>query len=293
MIKKFYLMLCVAVLFAPRSVFSASPATSVGQEFDAEFSYVGEAATRSGGRVSWIDEESVSVKYVLSPQLTKRLLLRVGAEWQRHSFGVPGGVMLPDVLQQVTAIIGFDYQVNDQWLFRGELQPGIYSDFEDISWRDVNAPVVLGAVYVVDADLQWFLGLRVEVRSQYPVLPAVGVRWRFADEWTLNLLVPRPRLEYEINERLKAYVGAVIKAGTFKVGDRFGADHGRSDLNHATLSFLEARLGPGFVWDVRPNVTLEVNAGYMVYRRFDYYDEDLSVRSAPAPYGQVACRVRF
>jgi hypothetical protein len=272
---------------------SASPATSIAQEVDTEFSYVGDAATRGGGGVSWIDEESADVKYVVSPQLTKHLLLRVGAEWQRFSFGVPSGTALPGVLQQVSAIIGFDEQLTDQWLLRAELQPGVYSDFEDVNWRDVDAPLVLSAVYVVDADLQWFFGLRVDVRSQYPVLPALGVRWKFADDWTLNFLLPHPRLEYEFNERLKAYMGAVIKAGTFKVGDRFGDDHGRSDLNHATLDYLEARLGPGLAWDMRPNVTLEANAGYMIYRRFDFFDQHLTLRSDPAPYGEIACHVRF
>jgi hypothetical protein len=280
-----------ALALAPRNAMPASPATSVAQELDTEFSYVGDAAIRGGD--GQIDEVSAGVKYVLSLQLNKRVLLRVGAEWQRFSFGVPGGTALPDTLQQVSAIIGCDAQLTDQWLLRAELQPGVYSDFADVSWRDVDAPFVLSAAYVVDADLQWFVGLRVDPRSQYLVLPAVGVRWKFADEWTLNLLLPRPRLEYEFNEKLKGYVGAVIKAGTFRVGDHFGGDHGRSDLNHAMLDYLEARVGPGLSWDMRPGMTLEANAGYMVYRRFDFFDQHATLRSEPAPYVQITFHVRF
>jgi hypothetical protein len=40
-------------------------------------------------------------------------------------------------------------------------------------------------------------------------------------------------------------------------------------------------------------VTLEANAGYMVYRQFDFFDQHLTLRSDPAPYGQIACHVRF
>lgn len=284
----------LALLIGSRNAMSASPAATLAQEVDAEFSYVGGATTRGGGaNIGSVEEQSANLKYVISPQITKRVLLRFGAEWQRFSFGVPASAPLPGVLQQVSAIIGVDTQLTDQWLLRAELQPGVYSDFEDESWRDVNAPLILSALYVVDADLQWFFGLRVNARSQYLVLPLLGVRWKFADEWTLNLLVPHPRLEYDFNERLKAYFGADIKAGTFKVGDRFGTDHGRSDLNHATLDYFEARIGPGLSWSVRLNVTVEADAGCMVYRRFNFFDQHLTIRSDPAPYGQVACHVRF
>ena len=58
-------------------------------------------------------------------------------------------------------------------------------------------------------------------------------------------MLPNPRLEYDLDERLKAYLSAGFDAGTFRVGDHFGDDHRRSELNHATLDYLEARVGSG------------------------------------------------
>jgi opacity protein-like surface antigen len=296
--KTFHLVLCAAVLavlsFVSPRADSASHKIKVSQELNAEFGYVVGSTIRGGGaRLNSVDEQNAHLKYILSPQVTKNLLLRFGVEWQRLSFGVPDRAPVPDVLQQVSAIIGFDHPLGDRWIMRAEIQPGIYSDFQDVSARDVNAPLLAGAVFVVNADLQWFLGLRVNVRSQFPILPAVGVRWRFADEWTLNLVMPKPRLEYDVNERLKANFGFGIEAGTFKVGDHFGDDCGRPNLNHATVDYLEVRVGPGFSWKIKPNVTVEADAGYLVYRQFNFFDQDITFRSDSAPYIQLGCRVRF
>jgi hypothetical protein len=268
--------------------------SSTSWEVDAETRYVGGAGTRGdGSHFGSMDEWSTDLKWVISPQVSKKLLLRFGAEWQRLSFGTPDRAALPDVLQKVNALIGLDYQLNEQWLLRADFQPGIYSDFQEVSWRDVDAPMLLGAAYLANADLQWFFGLRLDFRSHYSALPALGVRWRFADQWTLNLLWPNPRLEYEVSDRLKTYLGVGADFGTFRVSDHFGDHYGRSDLNHAPLDYFEIRIGPGLSWKISPSVALEAEAGCMVYRRFDFFDQDRVVRSDPTAYIQVACHIRF
>ena len=283
----------MALFFQCAAVLAANP-MSVSQELDAQYSYVGDARTRGAGlNAGSIDEHSADIKYVISPQVNKDLLLRFGFEWQRFSFGVPDHAAVPRVLQQASGVLGFDYQIADQWLMRTEVEPGIHSDFRDISWRDFDAPLILGAVYLVDADLQCFLGLRFDARSEYPVLPVAGVRWKFAAEWTLNLMLPNPRLEYEANERLTLYLGGGVEAGTFAVGERFGSDHGQPKLDGAIVDYLELRFGAGGSWKIAPSVTIEVEAGYVPYREFDFFDPNIDFRSHNAPYGQIACHARF
>ena len=281
------------VLASCPAVLAANP-MSLSQELDVEYGYVGGAATRgAGGKIGDVDEHSADVKYVISPQTTKDLLLRFGAEWQRFSFGVPDHAPVPDVLQQVSMVLGFDYQFADQWLMRAEVQPGIYSDFRDVRWDAVDAPLILGAAYLANDDLQWFLGLRVDARSQYPVLPAIGVRWKFNDEWTLDFQLPKPRLEYDVNDNLHLYLGAGLEAGTFRVGEHFGSGRGQPKLDNAVVDFFEVRVGPGCSWKIAPNLTVEAEAGYMPYRSFDFFDPSIVFRSHNAPYGQIACHARF
>jgi hypothetical protein len=287
-------MLALAGLLAPHAARAAGGSMAVSQELDAQYTYVGSASMRGAGpHVGSINEHSADVKYVYSPQVTKDLLLRFGFEWQRFSFGVPDHAPVPDTLQQASAIIGCDYQLGDQWIIRAEIEPGMYSDFEDSNFRDFNAPLVLGAAYLVNADLQWFFGLRVDLRSHFPVLPAPGVRWKFADEWTLNLAFPNPRLEYDVNDRFQVYLGASVESGTFVVGDNFGTDRGVPKLDHATLDYFAIRVGPGCSWRVLYNLTLEASGGYMVHRRFNFFDQNMTIRNHEAPYAQIACHAKF
>ena len=287
------LALLVGVLLAP-GVLAASHFAAAAEEFDADFDYVAGAPTHlRGANIGSVEEWNTDVHFAISPQITQRFLLRLGAEWQRSEFRVPDNAPLPDALQQVSAIVGVDCQLTDQWLLRAELDPGIYSDFKDVSWRDVNAPLLLTAACVVDADFQWFAGLRVNVYSQYPVWPLLGLRWKFADEWTLHLILPSPRLEYDVNERLKLYVGGRVQGGTYRVADDFGTDHGIPKLNHEIVDQYELRIGPGVSLRILRNMTIELDAGYMVYREFNYFDRHIVLRSDPAPYGQIALHARF
>lgn len=285
-------MLFVVLAAPARSM--AADSMAVSHELDAELGYAGRAVTlQDGQHIGSIDGLNTDVKYVVSPQITDDLLLRVGAEWERFAFGTSQAGALPDTLQHVSAVIGFDYQLADQWLMRTEVQPGIYGDFRQIGWRNFDAPLFMGAVYLKDADLQWFFGLRIDLRSQYPVFPALGVRWKFTDVWTLNLQLPNPRLEYDMNDKLQAYLGAGIKAGTYVAGEHFGSDRGLPQLDRATVDYTEVRLGPGFSWKVLPTLTLEAEGGYMVYRTWDFFDHHVKLDSRPAPYLQLACHARF
>ena len=268
---------------------SAAASSAVVQELDVESGYAGRSATQ----VDHGSELNTNLKYAASLQVSKDLLLRVGAEWQRFSFMPPRASASPDTLQQASAIVGLDYQLAEQWLMRAELQPGMYGDLSKIDGRHFNAPLLLGFVYLVDADLQWLIGLRVNFRSQYPVFPAAGVRWKFADLWTLDLMLPNPRLEYDVNSKLQAYVGAEILAGTYVVGDHFGDDRGNPQLNHATVDYTELHLGPGFSWKARPNLTLEADAGYVVYRSWDFFDQHINPTGHPVPYVQLGIKARF
>ena len=272
----------------------AGSSIRVAEELNIDYSYTGNAAvTGSGVTGITIDEHSAHVKFVVSSQLARDLLLRIGGEWRRFSFGVPVGVPVPATLQQASAVIGCDYQVGGQWIVRAELQPGIYSDFAEVTGGDVNAPFVLAGVCLTNPDLQWMCGLRVDVRSQYPVLPAAGVRWKFADAWTLNGMLPKPRLEYDLNDRIQLYLGAGLAAGTFRVGDHFGTDNGLAKLDRQVVDYLEVRVGAGCSWKITPTLQLELEAGTLAYRDFNFFNAAINYRSHGAPYGQIACHARF
>lgn len=267
---------------------------TVSHEFNSDISYVGGAKAKMGntpfGRIT---ELSDSFKYVASIELTQGSLLRLGLNWQRYSFGVPVLAPIPNTLQSLSGVIGADLELTDQWLMRIEAEPGIYSDFNDITFRDFNAPLILGFSYLVNADVQWFFGISANLRRDLPVVPAAGLRWHFDDDWTLMFLLPKPRLEYKALENLTWYLGGEIKGDTYTVASDFGNQFGNQRLNDAELDFMELRLGTGIRWNVY-GAAVDLETGFMVAREFDYHRPDVRIVSnGAAPYVQLALRAGF
>ena len=165
-------------------------------EFTAEATYVGEGDVERGPRkaVRNFDEIDSDIHLVLTPR-TKFGVLRLGAEWERFSFGLPQNAALPNTLQSFSAIFGLDMQFSDSILVRVETQPGLYnSGLGHLFWDDFNMPFIIGGTYIFSPDLQLVLGVSVDVERTYPVVPAVGVRWKIGPQWLLDAVLPKPRL---------------------------------------------------------------------------------------------------
>src|SRR5205085_11812554 len=107
-------LLLAFALVLPRASLAAT-----AQELDLESDYMAGAQTRAlGTDAGSIEEFSTDIRYAFSPQLTKHILLRLGAEWQRTDFEVSSRELLPDHLEQASLIIGLDCQLDDHWLLR-------------------------------------------------------------------------------------------------------------------------------------------------------------------------------
>jgi len=133
-------------------------------EYVAEETYVGEGDVErnSRKRVEDFDEHDSILHFVITPRI-KPGVLRLGAEWERLSFGLPDGAPLPDTLQAVNLVIGLDTQLSDSILIRVEAQPGVYdAGFDDLS-DDFNAPFVVGGTYIFSPNLQLVLGVSVDI----------------------------------------------------------------------------------------------------------------------------------
>jgi hypothetical protein len=264
-------------------------------EFVAEETYVGSGDVRRNSRKSVrdFDEHDSILHLVITPRI-KPGVLRLGAEWERFSFGLPDGAPLPDTLQAVNLVIGLDTQLSDSILIRVEAQPGVYNTgFDDLS-DDFNAPFIVGGTYIFSPNLQLVLGVSVNIERKYPVLPAVGIRWKMAPQWVLNAVLPTPRLEFEMNSGLALYAGANLKQTNYRVDDDFGDNTGNARLNHAVLTYTEIRTGAGIDWKISPVVTLTGEVGYQPYREFDFYRAHVRYHQDDgAPYGMISLHGAF
>ena len=279
--------------FADESTNSFWPLTG---EYVAEGTYVGEGDVErsSHKRVEDLDEIDSNIRLVLTPR-TKLGVLRLGAEWQRFSFGLPDGAQLPNTLQSFSAILGLDMQFSDSIIVRAEAQPGLYDGgLGHVSWGDFNMPFFVGGTYIYSPNLQFILGLSVDVERTFPVLPAAGVRWKIAPQWLLDAVLPTPRLQYEMTRDLSLYAGATVRDATFRVDDDFGDSHGIPRLNNAVITYIEIRTGAGFEWKISPIVSFTGEVGYQPYRDFDFYRADVTYHhDGGAPYGTISLHGTF
>ena len=300
---KIFALRSVVVAWATALVFFAKPALSeesngfwpLSGEFSADATYVGEGDVERGGKhVNDFDEIDSDVRVVLTPRI-KLGVLRLGAEWERFSFGLPNGAALPNTLQSFSTIIGIDTQLSDSILIRAQTQPGLYnSGLGHLFWDNFNMPFVIGGTYIFSPNLQLILGVSVDVERKYPVIPAAGVRWKIGPQWLLEAVLPTPRLQYELSRNVSLYAGATVREATFRVDDDFGNTHGIPRLNHAVITYSEVRTGAGFDWKISPIVTFTGEIGYQPYRDFDFYRAEVRYhQNGGAPYGTISLHGAF
>lgn len=295
------LAVCVAVGLVFASTASAASkrkkkgaSDDVSWEVSSEASYVAGSQTRAGdAKFGNFTETANSFQAVASRHLNEGIILRMGGAWDRYSFGTPNNSPLPNTLQSASAVMGLDFQVASKWLVRFEVQPGVYSDFQDITFDDVDVPATLGASWLYDKDLQIVFGLSVDPRREIPVMPGAGVRWQFEDRWVLNAIMPRPRLEWAMSETLTLHAGVALKGGSYRLADDFGDTHNRPGMNGVTVDYSEVRCGLGAAWKPHPAVEVTVEGGYMVWRTFDAWARNVSFRGDPAPYGGLSVTAGF
>lgn len=269
-------------------------AGEISQEVNLDYSLVGGADTQFGfGKNGSVSEQSNLVRYITSTPIFGGPLLRLGMEWQRFSFSLPASANIPDTLQSNDLVLGMDLELFGL-LMRIEAMPGFYGDSNNLQGKNFNVPFLIGGSYIASGDLQWIAGLRVDVNSRYPVFGVVGMRWKFTDKWVIDAILPRPRLEYEFSKTLTLFAGGEIKEGTFRVNRDFGNLHGNPALNNAALDYAEVHAGAGASWKISSNLKVDLEAGYMPFREFNFHRADVDIQTnSGAAYGQIIIGSQF
>jgi opacity protein-like surface antigen len=267
-------------------------------EFDVEGTYAGEGTVERGEHgdlvISDFTEAQGHIRFVLTP-MTKIGILRIGLQTEGYSFSFGNNAAIPDDLASTNLIIGLDTQLSDSVLIRIELQPGFYgTSFDDFGQDTFNVPFVIGGTYIYSSNLQFVFGIGFDAWRQTPVLPGGGIRWKFAPQWTLDAVVPTPRLEYEPNSNMLFFAGADIRQTNYRVEKNFGTLRGDTSLNHASISYDELRLGAGLEWKLSTAIKLSLEGGYIPYRNFDFHRTQVRYhQDGGAPYARIGFHAAF
>jgi hypothetical protein len=271
--------------------------SAISYEVAAEGGYVFGGRTHYDGDSASVSEWASGFQCVAIAPMGSDAFLRVGVNHESFWFCGGNGLPVPSSLQELNLVIGADLSLSDHWLMRVEVMPGVYTDFADVGWEDVNAPLNMGFTYLVNERIQWAFGFQMNWMSDWIIVGGAGVRWQISDYWTLNFMVPKPRIEYAAAEGLTLYLGLDFRGGSFRVGDHFGDTIDREELNGALISYREYRAGGGLSWVACKSggvqLSLDVEGGFVFNREFDFHRTRVDFSSDPAPYASIGAKAKF
>jgi hypothetical protein len=292
----FFVALCVGALCATNVSLDAESASVWSTEITGDASFLG-TGSAEGRRIEYhgISEIESSAGVVFTRQLSDTAQLRIGGEYQIYSFDTKTPTPIPDVVQGANLVIGANFNIGQTILARIDAKPGFYGEFTHLNRNFFNVPFDVGATYFVSSDLQFIVGFEVNLNRRIWLFPTAGVRWQISDKWLLNAVLPRPQLEYALfNKALTFHIGGDLGGSTFRMNSDFGTETGNRKLNNAILDYEEVRTGAGFKWQTSRALKVDVEAGCVPYRRFDYNRANFKLLSDDVvPYIRIALEADF
>jgi hypothetical protein len=201
-------------------------------------------------------------------------------------------VPLPDRLEGVSFNVGAFKDLTKEfgpgWSVMGMLRPGFFADSTHFSGKSFNLSAMLSVGRKVSPDFSWNLGVGASLRSQNKVLPVSGVRWNFAPDWTLAVGFPRTGVTYKVSEALRLNAGLMFQGGSYYVATARGPG-----LGNTYLEYREFRVGSGIDWKIEKNLSVSLDAGAAVSRKFNYYDRSYQLDGKSVGFATVAAHFRF
>ncbi len=259
--------------------------------FIADASYVFESEIHNHGGFGDQDAAELNVEYSHRFHISGPIYFRAGLNYNRFEFGETFAP-LPDHLQSFSAVVALEYLVgNDVGAFL-QFRPGFYTE-DHIGISSFDVPITLGRVFVLQPEkLFLFVGVNTAfLRGQYPVLPLAGLVWRPNKQWTVDAVIPEPRVTYSPNKNIGFWVGGQLAGSSFRT-DRDPNILPRK-LSNAQVDYSEYRAGLGVNWNPSDHWTMTVAGGYAFQRRFNFERAGEEWKADGAPYVRVAMKAEF
>ncbi len=259
-------------------------------EFNSRYSYAGRGDADRGK----VSEQASHADYVLTSQYKEGPPIRFGVSWQNISFSSTTGTRFPNTLQQETLIAGLDLQVLSSAFLRIEAQPGFYSASSRLFSDALAVPFVVGGSYVYSKDLQFILGVSIDYDRANPVLPGGGIRWQATSKLLFDAVLPKPRVEYEVNKKASLYAGAEFEDSTYRTDSSFAPAFHSSNLKGAWIDYYEVRLGGGAMVKLSEKLSIDLTGGYIIHRTFSYNRSEFDFfAQGGGIYGGISLSAKF
>ncbi len=186
----------------------------------------------------------------------------------------PAGFDLPSSLYDVSLGISGIRKLNDRWMLRWMVSSAFASDWENTTSDAWQFRGGVFAMWQCSEAWQITLGALATGRNDLPVLPAAGAIWQPTPRLRVDLMMPRPRVNFMVAERGSrqhwVYAGGGLDGGTWAYQRMSGLDE--------LLTYREWRLVLG--WESKPpgrfggppapGLKIGTEIGYVLGRTFEF-----------------------
>jgi len=216
---------------------------------------------------------------------------RAGVEYERYDFGGSDNG-LPDHLQAVYGHLALEYVVKNTAGIGIEVDPGIYFQ-EHISSNAVDIPGKAYVTFPLKKDKIFAtVGFGWGMFQQPVVAPGGGITWLFTNKLRLQAVFPRPALVYQPNDDWEfRAIGELNFLGART--DQVHTTEQKLQLNDALVQYSEYRAGLQVAYSGFKPLKIIAAGGCTIRRNFDFFRDEQSKRTDPAPYIRIAAEAKF
>ena len=285
---------CLAAAFA--SPAWAQPAgRGPASSINLTFSHSAESDADLPGRpaVGKLSVDAWSVSGKTTRMLRPGVFASAGGTWERFEVDANSALPVPKKLQSAALNLAGAMALDGDWMVSLTVSPGFYAAGSSPGMDGFNAPGLLLGTRKISPTFSVAVGLRFDAFSDNSILPIAGFRWQPAPEWTVSLGAPRTEVVYKIREGVELFGGGSMEGGGFAIDDPQLRSSGTISLRDTYVDYREIRAGGGVRWALAETVSLEIEGGWVVDRRFDYYERSLEVKTDGASFWHVGLSTRF
>ena len=165
-----------------------------------------------GDRFGWLSFES-------SPYLGRGYKSGITTAINIHLLSGPNVVPLPPRLYDFSLGYQKRGRIKDFMSYDLATSIGVFSDFEDSARDGVRFPGHAVGMLHLQPELDFVFGVDYLSRDDIKMLPVGGVSWRpqAMPDLRFDLVFPRPRIDYSIDNQSKIYLAGRLGGGTWDI----------------------------------------------------------------------------
>jgi hypothetical protein len=271
------------------------PNTFAPSDLSASYSFSAEGDIKlRGTKLGTAEVHSYEFEAGFSLPAPESWMFSSSLSWSRNEFKLTGPIPLPKSLESVgfsfMAMKDLSKEIGPGWSAMAILNPGFASDSGEFSGDSFNLTAIAMIEREVSPTFTWSAGLVGNTPSHdMAVFPMIGLRWKFARDWSLMLGFPRLGVSYQVNQALSLTAGLMqMQGGTYYV-----SESAIPGLNKTYLEYKEMRVGLRAEYQLNHDFSLEIDAGMTLDRTADYYDKDFKLKGDSAAYGRIGLKYQF